>query len=250
MTSATGRRSREGPSGRRVLGASANGVSRGEGFTLVEILVVLAIIVLLFSLVTVNAASIFGKANLGATKAMVLRLETYLDSYRRTTGSYPPDGVDSPVRNEDGTSLYATSSVQYHLTRPIVVEEITGSVKRLREYEAVVETAFKSSELSRPDPDFENAFEIVDGWGIGFHYDNTSDGRFRAQRGDVHIPPLDDDEHPPDPRSSEFLIEEKPAVPHPDDVQSTGFDLWSHGEMGHEIDEKPNEPIASWNMEE
>ena len=220
--------------------------ARRRGFTLVEILVVLAIIVLLFSLVVLAAGTYYARAYRGATESLMLRLQDRLDSYRRITGEYPPDGIDYPVENDEGTTLQGSACIHYYLTRPIVVEEISGSVTRKREYAPVMNSAFTSRELSEPDDTWPGGREIVDGWGNGIHYDNTQNGRFEPQHGEVHYPPLDDTEHPLDPREVGF----EPPAPRPGETQSNGFDFWSHAEAEHFLDAELTEPIASWNLTE
>jgi hypothetical protein len=107
----------------------------------------------------------------------------------------------------------------------------------------------QNTELTPEDPDRPDVREIMDGWGTAMHYDNTEDGEFRPQRGEVHVPPLDDDEHPPDPREQEAEVDGQPVVSRPG-IQSSSFDLWSHGQQGHEVDSPPSMPIASWNKQE
>jgi prepilin-type N-terminal cleavage/methylation domain-containing protein len=219
-----------------------------EGFTLVEILVVLAIIVLLFSMVTVSVGTFYSSAYEQSSRAMVLRLREYIEAYKRLTGSYPPDGLDSEVENDEGTPVRGSACLYHFLTRPVIVEVVQGGVPRLKEYDPIVTVPFRSTELSPEDPDSLGAREIIDGFGDPFHYDNTENGKFEPQDGDVHVPPRDEDA--PDPRDVTFMVRGEPAVPKPGDVQSRGFDLWSSaGQMPETDNDGENKiPIASWNI--
>lgn len=220
--------------------------SRG-GFTLVEIMVVMAIVVMLFGLVAVSLSQYLGKASRSATQALILKLEQYVDAYHSLKGEYPPDGVDTVVRTEDGFQIQGSACLYYLLSRPVVTIEKIGGRPQKREHPAIA--AFKASELGPEDPDMPGVRELIDGWGTPIHYDNTEDGKFRPQRGEVHIPPIPDDEHPPDPRDGSLVVDGEPAVSR-EGIQGKGFDIWSHGEQGHELDVEPSMPVATWNKEQ
>lgn len=216
------------------------------GFTLVEILVVVSIIVILFGLVAVSAGIYMGKAAQARTQTLVKKLCLWLEEYKGLTGHYPPDGFDSPVRTEDGQTIYGSAALYYFLSRPVVEERKIGGVSEVRQHPAVAK--FDERDLSPEDSSRPGVREIVDGWGTPIHYDNTEDGRFVPQRGDAHIDVLLDEEHPPDPREEGVLVDGAPVVSRPG-IQRVGFDLWSHGEQGHDMSKRPNRPIASWNTE-
>lgn len=239
MTSATGdsRLSRERRRQR---------VRRREGFTLVEIIVVMAILVMLFGLVAVSLSAYLGSAARSATIARISKLELFLDEYKSLTGDYPPDGIDSPERTKDGVPLKGSACLYYYLSRPVVVQDNIGGRKIPREYPPV--GTFKESELSPEDSDYPDVRELLDGWDTPMHYDNTTDGRFIPQGGDVHYPPVPDSEHPPDPRDMTFVVDGEPVVSE-EGVQSKSFDIWSHSEQGHDLELPPSTPIATWNKE-
>lgn len=221
--------------------------ARSRGFTLVEIMVVMAIVVMLFGLVAVSLSHYLGKASKSATQALILKLEQYLDEYKSLTGNYPPDGVDSVVRTDDGVEIKGSACLYHFLGRPVpTVRKIAGRVEK-REHPAIA--IFKQTELGPEDPDTPGVRELHDGWGTPIHYDNTEDGVFRPQLGDVHIPPIPDEDHPPDPRDGTVEVDGTPAVVKAG-IQTKGFDIWSHGEQGHDIDLKPSLPLATWNKEQ
>lgn len=60
-----------------------------SGFTLMEVLLVLAILVILGTLVVTNFAGVFAKSKIKAASAQVSALETQLDIYQLDLGNYP-----------------------------------------------------------------------------------------------------------------------------------------------------------------
>lgn len=126
------------------------------GFTLVEMLVVVGILVVLTSLLIVGLRTSVEKAKNQNTKALIGRLKTALESYHADFRDYPPDGYDTEggvVPNNDGVPvgipvaggqprrLKATSSLMYFLCRPLVSLSFRGDVSssdpRNRVYKAV-----------------------------------------------------------------------------------------------------------------
>jgi general secretion pathway protein G len=64
-------------------------LSRKRGFTLLELLVVVAIIALLVGYVAPRYFSQIGKSEIGLARAQIDSLEKALDQYRLDTGHYP-----------------------------------------------------------------------------------------------------------------------------------------------------------------
>jgi hypothetical protein len=183
------------------------------------------------------------------TTYTLLKLKEYLGEYKSLTGSYPPDGLDSRLKTKDGAEITGSACLHYILTNPVKVPDNVGGKSTPREVS--LDAKFLERELSPEDPALPGVREIVDGWGIPIHYDNTEDGVFKPQRGEVHLPPIPDDKHPPDPREGPLA----PGGPVQKlGIQGKGFDLWSHGEQWCEWEEpvKPSiqKPIASWSLEE
>jgi prepilin-type N-terminal cleavage/methylation domain-containing protein len=218
------------------------------GFTLVELLVVIAILATLFGLVVTMVGTIMGRGSEKSTLALILRLEDWADEYRSFTGYYPPDGIDGQVEDEGGAPLRGSAALYHELSRNVMAEEIYGSRRRLSEHPPV--GTFVSRELTpleAEDPDNPGVKEILDGWGTPFHYDNTENGRFKPQDGTVHYPFVPEDEHPDDPREGNREVDGQVVVERVGN-QGAGFDLWSHGEHGHDSMLLPNVPVASWNV--
>lgn len=219
---------------------------RGRGFTLVEILLVVSILVGLAAIVVISGGGLIGGAKARGTKALLERIRLHIEDYRSITGRYPPDGIDWPVRNAEGTEVKGIAALYHALTTPIETEALVGGLPRTVKSPAV--TKFPENELGPVDEEYPGAREIFDPFGSPLHYDNTVDGRFQPQSGEVHIPPVDEDMHPVDPRT---LDRKSGGVDHPGRVQTRTYDLWSLGERGWDLDvESPKPPIANWNINE
>lgn len=207
---------------------------RRGGFTLVEILIVIGLLVFLASIVLVSGGSLLTSTRVKGTRATIEALRLKIDEYQSLTGYAPPDGIDTPVKNSSGTAVRGNAALHHALTSPITVRVMTGGIPRQKTYEP--RKSFKDSEVTAEDPDYPGVREIVDAFGVPFHYDNTEDGRMRPQDGGVHYPPVDEEEHPLDPRTGE------------DYRLDLGYDLWSHGEKEHSTEES-SPPIGTWNVQ-
>ena len=65
-----------------------------NGFTLTELLIVIAIIGMLAALVTVAASAAMSAAKRSAIRMQLSQLDMALEQYRQEFGEYPPDGTD------------------------------------------------------------------------------------------------------------------------------------------------------------
>jgi general secretion pathway protein G len=66
-----------------------SGKSRRGGFTLMEVLLVLAILVILSTLVVTNFAQVFASSKVKAARAQISAFQTQLDIYQLDIGAYP-----------------------------------------------------------------------------------------------------------------------------------------------------------------
>ncbi|MDM8546358.1 type II secretion system major pseudopilin GspG [Candidatus Venteria ishoeyi] len=71
---------------------------RQSGFTLMELLIVMAIIAMLAGLAVPNIIDSFGGAQRDGAKGQISALETALDSYRLDVGKYPAN-LDALIKN-------------------------------------------------------------------------------------------------------------------------------------------------------
>ena len=64
---------------------------RRSGFTLIEVLLVLTILVILAALVVTNYSKVFGASKAQAAKIHIAELETAVNLYNFNVGNYPPN---------------------------------------------------------------------------------------------------------------------------------------------------------------
>jgi len=80
--------------------------SRQKGFTLIEILVVMAIIAMLAVMVAPNIFRQQAGAMRDAALSQISSLQTALDTYRLDVGEYP-DALDGLMRNDTGRAAWS-----------------------------------------------------------------------------------------------------------------------------------------------
>lgn len=75
-----------------------------SGFTLVEMMVVIALIVLVGTFATGQIISQYNKSKVNATKVQIKSLATLLDQYRLDCGAYPTgeQGLEALLRKPEG----------------------------------------------------------------------------------------------------------------------------------------------------
>jgi general secretion pathway protein G len=79
-------------------------LSNEKGFTLTEMLIVIALIAMVGTFVTVNVMSKYNKSKADATKIQMKQLGVILDDFRRDCGFYPTmeQGLDALVHKPGG----------------------------------------------------------------------------------------------------------------------------------------------------
>src|SRR5579862_6472882 len=90
--------------------------ARQRGFTLVEILVVIAIICILMTLLLAVLHTIEIRAKEMATRGLISSLETGLSAYEYDWGQFPPDGYsDIPGVPAVTVQGYTTANAPYNI---------------------------------------------------------------------------------------------------------------------------------------
>lgn len=121
---------------------------RPTGFTLLEILVTIGIIVFLFTLIAVVATKARERARMARTKSLVKRVHVVLDAYRALWREYP---AGAPTFPDTWPNPYNVQGVQ--LDRSLVYRN----------------TGLEESAFTRDDFDATNTY-FVDAWGNPLRY--------------------------------------------------------------------------------
>ncbi|MAW78180.1 MAG: hypothetical protein CMJ95_12460 [Planctomycetes bacterium] len=228
MTSATG-----SPESYR----SRSEIVFSAGFTMVELLVTISLIVFLMSMLAVTFGPMLKRADQANTTALISRVSLLIDGYHSVTGNFPSDGLEGrDVITSEGTFLTGGAALTFALTQPLILTEkqANGDIRVIGEEPAIGE--FRSDELSRPSDGDAEARQILDGWAEPIHYDDVSNGDKSFNPQDLGETHLDwDDEiqvHSLDPRE------------HPQN--NNEYDLWSHGSSGHTEEEVIEDLIKNW----
>jgi len=163
-----------------------------SGFTLIEILIVMAIIGFLAGLVLFAAGSITKGAKDKRTIALADRIQTFLSDYYRKAGELPPDGLDTKVEI-DGVRVESSAALWHALSNPVVQSFEVAGEEKVRELEPVA--AFESGDLAE-DGEHPGIFHIIDGFGKRLHYDNLKKRRNPPEASDSDELKLDEsDDH-------------------------------------------------------
>jgi len=221
-----------------------------RGFTLIEIMTVVAIIAILMSVVLYGLGKYRVKAYEDGTRALIESLRSALESYHAEYREYPPDGFDPrfPVSRPVGgvqTPIRGTACLIYFLGLPTIKEVEVGEDVRRQRMEPLLtlkgDMVSGSGELDQRLNDAKT--EIVDPFGNPMHYDRVElDPATRLPRineqsnAGVHTMTgfVAARMHGPDPRREQGGgLETKHAG---------SYDIWSHGVSV----EDPKDDIANW----
>jgi prepilin-type N-terminal cleavage/methylation domain-containing protein len=142
-------------------------ISRESGFTLVEILIVMAIVGILASLVLLAMGTIQKQAKDKATEALVERLNLHISDYYRLSGKLPDDGNDT-VFEREGVRLKGSAALYWQLTNPVTEKIVVAGevIENDREPVAI----FSSGNTMKE----ESIVYLIDAHGEKLHYDNLS----------------------------------------------------------------------------
>ena len=82
------------------------GAKREAGFTLIEMMIVVAIIGLIMGMVGLNVMRKFDEARVDTTKTQIRSLGLILDDFKRVCGNYPStdQGLDALINKENASS--------------------------------------------------------------------------------------------------------------------------------------------------
>lgn len=212
-----------------------------RGFTLVELLIVISVMLILMGLLVLGVGAILTKAKVKSTEALIKRLQLATDDFQTKVGYLPHDGLDDTFRTPDGTDVQSSAALYNQLTQKKTKAKVSkaGDVTGYTEITPVLDDLGQDS-LSAPNPpDDENARDIVDAWGNAIHYDNVRAGFSPQDSAVVHR--HEGEAHESDVRNSD-------AVAIPGAQNKDGYDIWSHGPNGHTENFDYKETIANFNL--
>ena len=212
---------------------------RRAGFTLIEILVVISLLVILIAVLVANTIAVGQRAFISSTKTLFRRIDLGMGTYTDRVGFFPPDGMDTTddgqeVVSREGIPIRSSACLYERLGRDLTVEKPAPGGRVVVERYSSPILRFREMELFRlPDDEVKTVAELLDAWGVPIHYDRLEGpNSYSVQDGSeepaVHLEELE--YHPLDPREMEGVI-----VTRAGEGQNIGkFDLWSHGSAGHD----------------
>lgn len=169
---------------------------RSVGFTLIEILVAMAIMVTLTALLATSMGIARDKAKRSKTSALINKIKVALEAYNSEFRDYPPDGYDTGDANPLG--MKGSSALIFYLCRPLTKTSYIGAdptassddlankvVKKVGPFLQLDADNFSRSELNPnhswdgtdADPYWKGEdyrlTEIIDGYGRPICYDRV-----------------------------------------------------------------------------
>jgi len=155
--------------------------SRRDGFTLIEILVVIAVISMLAGMLMVSVGKIRTNAAIKVSQSMIDGISVALEAYKVDFGDYPPDDY-----SDSGGDTAAVSNpaecLAFFLTREIRTDNTANTGGSQRLYNASINREPYMKDLHEnmtEDITGDGWPELVDGFGNPFIYNR---GQFLANR--------------------------------------------------------------------
>jgi len=199
------------------------------GFTLIEVLVVISLMVIIVAALVANTLSVGQRAYVKATESLFQRIDLAMGTYHDREGFYVPDGLDADYLSREGVQIRGSACLYECLGRSMIIAKVGPGGRKVYERYSSPAIRFKDAELDKV-PDDPMVAEIKDAWGTPIHYDRLEGDESYSMQDypEIHLNPPDN--HPPDPRELEGCVKKLGTGQHPG-----AFDLWSHGRFGHDV---------------
>lgn len=222
------------------------------GFTLIELMIVIGIIVVLVAVLAVALSGVMGKSEEAQTKATIETLKSNIESYKTRWGQAPPTtlrdlgqivGVQSMADPNDQNVGIETLVIALRSRReqgPYLDAPLFADDKRRTnlDIDTLIDAAFAPTALDIEDATARDLFEFVDAWGNPLVYLNIADVRLGGFR--YTVTKADGSTEPIDPLQAQDLLRHPTTGSYPAD-----YVLWSFGENG--INEYGRgDDITSW----
>lgn len=223
-----------------------------RGFTLIELMIVIGIIVLLVAVLAVALSGVMGKSEEAQTKATIETLNANIGSYKTRWGQAPPTtlrdlgqivGVQAMADPNDQNVGIETLVIALRSRReqgPYLDAPLFADDQRRTnlDIDTLVDAAFAPNALDIEDATARDLFEIVDAWGNPLVYLNIADVRLGGFR--YTVTKADGSTELIDPLQAQDLLRHPTTGSYPAD-----YVLWSFGENG--INEYGRgDDITSW----
>lgn len=197
-----------------------------RGFTMIELLTVIAVIGILMALLLPVLANVRRNAKETATRSLIKSIETAIAAYEFDWGVYPPDGLaGAATAYKPGGGTYAVSnsnSLYYFLTTPFRISPnaAKGEVWASKDVGPYLDVPVRNQKLNG------NAIDIIDVWGRPLQYDNIRDPQTSASGYDTVPTTVNSTEI----RANATLVTPDPQ--HPGNLAHNlqGVDIFSMGE--------------------
>lgn len=155
-----------------------------RGFTMIELIMVVAIIAILVALLVPVLGAVQRRAKETATRTFIKSMETAIAAYEFDWGFYPPDGLAGaitafkPGNPPAGTyAVQNSSALYYYLTTPfrVLPNALKGEVWATKDVGPYLQVPEQNQQtVAAP------ATNIIDIYGRPFQYDNIRDPQLSA----------------------------------------------------------------------
>lgn len=218
-----------------------------KGFTLVELLIVIGILVILMAITIVAVLGLQGRAKAAKTKGLVGALMSAIQAYESDWGDFPPDGYD-PGDQTGGRK--GSASLVNLLCNTLVLKRKMGEGSTAYYVNKDVGPYYKIENLevftlkraTDKDTIADPTVEFKDGWNRALEYDRVEDnGKITLMNpghGTHSGKAESNTQHSMDPRV---------ADPNIKDLRKDYF-FWSSGPPEKKSNWKPQSPIGNWNI--
>ena len=212
---------------------------RRSGFTLIEILVVVAIIIMLAAVLLVSFSGVFSKSKEAQTKTTIETLKANIESYQARWGIPPPSSLNelglltgypalaNPNKDNVGIESLVLARRSKREQGPYLDVPLLNDEKRRAnlDVDTVLEAAIGPDALDLEEGSARDLFEIVDAWGNPLVYIDIKTVRMGDFQYDVTLADGN--------RTTINATECADALRHPVTGQyPTSYVIWSFGEDG------------------
>ncbi len=149
--------------GRGELGRAGDTPATTEGFTVVELLVVMAIILVLAGLVLATSSYVHNKGARSRAEAEIAAMSAALENYKADNGVYPISATpDARANGDPSAQIYKDASL-------VLYRALSGDTDLDRQAEATSYMSFKPNQLYPSDQSMAVTF-LKDPFGYSYGY--------------------------------------------------------------------------------